>query len=459
VPGLEVNLGRFVLLADANHEAEVTSFAQRQGPALDQAYAQLEKLYGTSLTLPINIRLYNDWPQFVSLNGSLSLPQGNPLHTRVGSREIALIGPLPPGLLGSPAGLNMVRHEISGLFLDALAGGNLPPGLGLGLNTYVEFPGEQTEAAAARLRSVLPAGRDALLAWPDLLEANGVYVDRELATAQAQSMVAFLVDRYGFEALLNVVRGLGEGHSYRTAMAGIYGQTLEDLEAAWWDYLPGYVEGGWQHNAIYSFDLEPFEAALDAGAYGQTAEALDWVMPFLELTGQSGALAQAQVLREEARQGLAARQLTAELGQAIQAGNLEQALDLALQAQDAYAALGDTANASLAGAHADHLRQILSLREELTTVQQRADGGAAPSQIENDLRALVPKFQALGDSEGERQAIEMLNGLYAQQSAEVERRRDVSRQIVAVAGAIALALLALEGIRALTTRRREPRIL
>lgn len=458
-PSLEVDLGQFVLLADPLYADEVNTFAQQYGPVLGQTYLQLEKLYGTSLTLPLNVRLYADWPQFISLNSTLTPPLASPYHTHVGTREIALIGPMPPGLLASPAGVNMIRHELSGLFLDSLSGNNIPPGLALGLNQYVEIPADQAEAAANRLRAVLPSGAAGVLRWPDLMEGPTVHLDRELSRAQALSVVAFLVDQFGFEALLEVVRGLAEGHSYRSAMSGVYGQSLEQLEAAWLQYLPTYVETGWQYNALYNYNLAPYEAALDAGAYSQAAEALDRLLPFLEATDQASALAQAQVLREEARQGLAARELTAALGEALQAGQYEQALDLALQAQAAYAAIGDAANASLAGAHADYLQQILTLRAELAAVQARAAAGPN-AQVESDLLVLVPKFQNLGDAEGERQTIETLNGLYAQQAGQVEQRRDASRQIITLAAAVALALLALEAIRSLTVRRRrEPHIL
>lgn len=459
-PGLEVDLGHFVLLADPLYADEVNALAQQYGPELGQAYLQLEKLYGTSLTLPLNIRLYADWPQFISLNSTLTPLLASPYHTHVGTREIALIGPLPPGLLVSTAGVNMIRHELSGLFLDSLSANNIPPGLALGLNQYVEIPGDQAEAAAIRLRAVLPSGAAGVLRWPDLMEGPTVHFDRDLASAQALSVVAFLVDQYGFEALLEVVRGLGEGHSYRSAMSGTFGgQSLEQLEAAWLQYLPTYVETGWQYNALYNYNLAPYEAALDAGAYSQAAEALDRLLPFLEATGQASALAQAQVLREEARQGLAARELTAALGEALQTGQYEQALDLALQAQAAYAAIGDAANASLAGAHADYLQQILTLRAELAAVQARAAAGPN-AQVESELLVLVPKFQNLGDAEGERQAVETLNGLYAQQATQVEQRRDFSRQIITIAATVALALLALEAMRSLAARRRrEPHIL
>src|SRR5690606_13983548 len=188
-----------------------------------------QTLYGVSLTVPINLRIYADWPQFVNLNTALVPLIASPYHTRVGTREIALIGPLPSGLLTSPGGLNMVKHELSGLFLASLSADTIPPGLALGINQYVETPSGQAEAAAARLPR------------PDLLEGTALHLGRELTSAQALSVVAFLVDRYGFDALLDVVQGLGEGHSYRSAMTGIYGAPLEQLEAEWRAYLPDYV--------------------------------------------------------------------------------------------------------------------------------------------------------------------------------------------------------------------------
>ena len=458
-PAVEIDLGRFILLSPPEYEADLQGFAAAHSSELDQAYTQLQTLYGISLTLPINLRVYTDWPQFINLNTTPGTLIASPYHTHVGSREIALIGPLPAGMLASPAGLSMAHHELSGLFLDELSAGTIPDGLALGINQYVETPGEQTEAAAARLRSAVANGQSGLLPWPDLIEGTAVHVDRELASAQALSVAAFLVQRFGFDALLEVVRGMGQGHSYRSAMTGIYGQSLEELEAGWREFLPGYAEGGWQHNALYNYDVAHYEAARDSGAYAQVAAALDRVLPFLELTGQSDAHAQAQVLLEEARQGLAARELTASLGQALQAGNYEEALQIALEAQNAYAAIGDAANASVLSAHADYIQQILSLREELTAVEARAAAGPNDS-VEQDLLALVPRFQELGDAEGEQRAIETLNGLYGLQADQAARRRETSSQIITLAAVVALVLLALEGVRLLAARRRrEPHIL
>ena len=95
-------------------------------------------------------------------------------------------------------------------------------------------------------------------------------------------------------------------------------------------------------------------------------------------------------------------------------------------------------------------------------VEQEADDGDDEGAHERGPETVDPEVQvqALGDAAGEQQTIDTLNGLYGQQTAQVERRSETSRQIIALAAAVAVALLALEGARALLVRRRrEPHIL
>jgi hypothetical protein len=149
-PVVEIDQGRFILLGPPEYEADLQGFAVAHGAALDRAYTQLQTLYGISLTVPINVRVYADWPQFLNLNTNTAALIASPFHTHVGTREIALIGPMPSGLLSSPSGLNMAHHELSGLFLADLSGDTIPAGLALGINQYVVTPGAPARRVGLR---------------------------------------------------------------------------------------------------------------------------------------------------------------------------------------------------------------------------------------------------------------------------------------------------------------------
>jgi hypothetical protein len=457
---VEIDLGRFVILCPPETESAFRFFAAEQRAALDAAYDVLVPLYGAAPVLPIIIRVYTSQYEFANLNALVPPLPPDAVHTHLGSREISLILPFPPGYLSSPGAVNAIRHELSGLLLSTLSANQMPAGLELGFNQYAEIPGAQTEHAVSRLQTAIQYGSyGLLLPWRDLFDGTAVYTDRDVAYPEALSVASFLIENYGYDRVRALAAVLAQGRSYSTALAEVYGQPIDRLEQAWLAYLPQYVESRWQYNTLHNFDLRPFQAGLEAGAYAQVGAALDAVLPLLELTGQTEALGEAQALRAWATDGAEAEALVQAQRQALLSGDYEQVLELAEAAQAAYGALGDTRRVHEIQDHIERAQGILELHAELAAAQDLIDSGDYAA-AETRLRDLVPRFDSLGDTTGGQQARAALAGLGAERQQAAAARQTLGQRLLLVAAGLA-AVVGLQGVlqRALARRRQVPEIL
>jgi hypothetical protein len=446
---IEMDFGRFVFLYPAEFAGELEQYATLAGEAANAAYDQFARLYGEPITLPINVRVYANTLQFARLNPLVPPLDPSVYHTHLGAREIALIAPFPASALDARNVVNVVRHELNGLFLSALSANEMPAGLKIGLNQYVEFPGLQVEEARARVRSAYDRGL--LLSFTELFETPAVYTDLIVAYPQSLSVAAFLIDSYGYASIIELAQALAQRQGYRAAFAQVYERPLDRLEEDWLAYLPLYIESRWEHNALFSYDLAPFEEALRAGAYSQVARGLQVVIPFLETTGQAAALVKAEALRADAARGMQAGELVAQAREALQGGSYDQALDLAGQARTTFDDLGDTSRQAEIDLYIIRAREVLALHARLAAAGRLAAEGQALA-AEAELAAVGPRLASLGDAAGAQAAAAMLEDL---------RARRASRANWATLGAVLVgsAVLLHRAFDTMRRRRREPSIL
>jgi hypothetical protein len=428
----ELTVGRFSILYPLEHAEEVAGFAGRYGPALNDLYSVFSALYGETLSPPIAIRLYDDREQFAELNALAPQLGEGAFHAHSGAREIALVAPFPQNLFESDLILNVVRHELTGLFLSQLSDGGLPPGLAVGFSQYAELPGPQTQAARDAVSAALAGGQ--LRPWSEVLDGPWVYLDRATAYPQSLSIAAFLLDGYGFGKWLEFVRAIPDAGGYRAALAQVYGRPVDRLELDWLAYLPAYLESRWQVNALYNYDLAPFQSALEAGAYTQVLRGLDYVLPFLQLTGQTEKILRAEALYAVAQQGVAAGELVKAARDEVQNGEYDLALQLADEARAAYANLPEASRLAELDGYAARAREALDLRAQLDAASRLAAFGQL-AEAESQLLALVPRLQSLGDAEGAARAEALLSGLRA-------RRAAAARWAIAAAMVVAGAVVA-----------------
>jgi hypothetical protein len=235
----------------------------------------------------------------------------------------------------------------------------------------------------------------------------------------------------------------------------VFNQPLDRLEQEWLAALPDFLAGRWQYNALREFDLAPFEAALDAGAYGQVTRGLAAAVPFLELSGQGETAARARELLERAAAGGAASNLVVQARAALEAGLYERTLELVADARAAYAELGnDTREAELA-AYAARAQRVHDLRVQLEAAAGRLQAGQTAA-AEADLLALVPALQAVGDRDNAARAASLILGIDQERQAAAAQRSALARRAQWLFAGVLAAVLVLQAGRLVYRRFRPP---
>jgi hypothetical protein len=449
---------RFIFIVPPGFEDEFIAFWNAYENDLNLAFGFNVVLYGVEPPLPVYIRVYADRDELYDQNLLVPpVPEGGN-STHLGAREIALIAPWPAGWLVSAAGLETVRFELNNVFLSVLGANNLSAAAGLGISQYVSRDAAAKAAAVERLRAADAASE--LYTWRALLSSEEVYADTRVGRPQAWAVVAFLADRYGFPSVIEWVQALGRGDNMDDALRTVFGQPMDRLEQAWHDYLPGFLEGRWEYNALYAFDLAPFEAALEAGAYGQVARGLAAAVPFLELSGQYAAVEQARALIERAEAGVDAGNLVLQTRAALEGGLHERALELAAEARAAYTALGDATRLDEIAAYEVRARRVLELRADLDEAIGLYEAGQIGA-AETRLAALAPQFDAVGDGDNAARALGLLAFIDQERQADAAQRASLARTALWVFAAAAGVVGLHQATRLMYRRRRrtEPGVL
>lgn len=392
--------------------------AAQYGSLLDAEYNRFTRLFQISLLTPLTVRLYPTGANYACLNPLAPVIPIGQMHSHAGIREIALIAQY---ILADPESwqqqaLDLLRHELAILFAQQLGGGKTPPGLEIGLGIYAQDPAQTFEHRLA----AAPPPAEPVTSWRRLWEAPDV-IANPAAPLQAASIVAYLVDVYGWERFVAFLSALRTAESYRAALAEVYQVEAGTLEAHWRVYYPLYFQGRWRINALYELSLAPYEQLIAAGAYQAASEGLAQTIALLTQRGdQPDLLAQAQALQQTAAAGLQADALARQSWQAYQEGAFAAAADFAAQALETYALLGDARNQETLAAIQSRAGEILALRADLAALQTRPPPAAAPRLLE-----IASRLGQLGDAEGQ-QAAELLIV-----------RLNEQRQNLAIASAIA----------------------
>jgi hypothetical protein len=444
---------RFVFIVPSGFETEFIAFWNTYENDLDLAFSFNKVLYGVEPPLPVYIRVYASRDDLFNLNLLVPPVPADGHSTHLGAREISLIAPWEPGFLVSPEGLETVRFELNNVFLSALSANNLSAGVELGISHYVSRDETAKAAAAEQLAAAQVAGT--LYSWRALLDSPEIYADVTVGRPQAFAVIAFLADRYGFPSIIQLAQTLAQGEDIDAALTTVFGQPMDRLEQAWLAYLPGFIESRWQYNALYGFDLAPFEAALEAGAYAQVARGLASAVPFLELSGQYAAAEQARALIARAEAGSAAGNLVLQTRAALEGGLYDRTLELAAEARAAYAELGDDRRLDEIAAYEARAQRVLDLRTQLDQAFGLYEAGQTAA-AESQLLALVPQLDAVGDADNAARAEALIALIYQQQQAGVAERASLAQRFMVVFLGVVFVVLVHQIARLIVRRWRKP---
>lgn len=203
------------------------------GPLLlDAAIAGLERLeedMGITLADDVNIYIYADAAAMREAVLYVQEWAGGLAFSEYGT---VLIG-VPPSQAES-WGRETVRHELAhlvvGQFGWSCLGGSRPTWLEEGLAVYAEGPAD--EAMRAEIEEASSGDH-----FVPLRTLGGSFPTDDaaasLAYSESYSVVNFLLDEYGQEALQAYIRNLASGMAHDAALQDVYGFNVDGLEVAW----------------------------------------------------------------------------------------------------------------------------------------------------------------------------------------------------------------------------------
>lgn len=404
----ELRTERFAILFAPGDAATAEQYAG----FVDAIYDEVTAIFGHATAVPVVLRLYPTLESYQQINPLARGMPGIVAHADHRRHEVVVVLPQTARQTDEEV-RNNVRHELTHIVIAELSDGRLNVGFHEGLAQYAERPAPELEQRVALLRRAVE--RDMLLPWSDLDSRDTVYRSPDISYPQALSMVAFLVERYSFAKLRDLLTVTARSSGYRSALERTYSQSPDELEQQWRAWLPSYLEGGYLRNALAAYDLSPAEALLAQGRYAEAQAELTAAIEWLRTTDQRTVLDQAEALLARSERGLAADRLAGDARTALAEADYERAAGLVDQAEQAYAELGDTRQGAVLAAYRARIAQGRAAAGVLAQAQAWAHALRYP-QARAAADQAASAYLALGDRTGAEQALALRAFLDQRQS-------------------------------------------
>ncbi len=400
----EYTTSHFIMLYSPNDSTVAAEYAD----FVDDIYEELAALFSHRTATPLTLRLYPSLESYHAVNPLARNIPGVIAHADFRRRELVVIVPQTRGQ--TPEEIrNNVRHELAHIIASDLSGNRLNTGFHEGIAQYVEHPTPELERKMYVLSVMREQGR--LLSWSDFEDRDKIYQQPEISYPQTLSVVAFLVERYGFARLREFLVISARSNGYRTALERAYGMSPRALEEQWRDWLPSYIDRGYLRSTGSSYDLTYSQHLLKQGRYAEAQSELERTLELLRASiqgtpneQQQQVLAEAAHLQASIAQGQRAETLATAARDALEAGDYTAADGLVQEAQALYAELNDTRQNQVLAAYADRAR-----RGQQADARLAQAGDALRTlrllQARASVDAALTEFIALGDSVRVQQAL------------------------------------------------------
>jgi hypothetical protein len=390
--------GSFAILFTGSQLSLAEEIEQQYLPQIEEELTLLVQAFSQPLVTPVTIRIYPSGTEYYCLNALAPIISDQDFHSHVGSREIALLADVIriQNTAWDHYALNAFRHGIAALYAEVLSDGAAPPGLIQGFGGYLEDPAQTFETRHQALGGITTPDRS----WQRLLEEDTPASDA-VTLLQQTSVVAFLIDLYGWDQFLDFLSRIPQVQGYRQALLDVYGVNLQDLQDYWVQYFPVYIQHRWQANVIYNYDLSQYEQLIAGGAYSDAQAQIQAALPLIALFSDQNKVDHANQLLEQAGKGVEAATLALEARQAVLEGDFQTGLDSADRSLLLYHQLGNTSRDAEIQLYYQISEEVILLRAEVEKIR----GNAAPLDPVRTEQLIIigQRLSELGDSEGTRQ--------------------------------------------------------
>lgn len=427
---------RFVILYSAG---DATTADQYAG-FVDSIYDEIAAIFGHRTSTPVTLRLYPSLESYYEVNPLARGMQGVIAHADFRRHELVVI--VPQTSEQTPDEVqNNVRHELTHLVAAELSENRLNVGFQEGVAQYVEHPSGELEAKIQLLQRALD--RDQLLPWSALDDRDIIYQHSNISYPQSLSIVAFLIERFSFAKMREFLSISARSSGYRSALERAFGQTPDQLEREWREWLPEYVSGGYRRNTLTAYDLSQAELLLQQGRYSEAQHELEIAIDWLRTANQAEVLALAELLLEQSLDGQRAEALTREARTELERGSYAQVMELVEQARVIYRQLGDTRQDAVLSAYAERATRGMRAAEALAEAAALVQSFRYP-QARGLIDRAVADYIALGDRSRADQALSL--------RALLDQRQSLLGAILLFLG---IGGIAVSSFRRLTVREQE----
>ena len=254
------------------------------------------------------------------------------------------------------------------------------------------------------------AANASLLTWRDLNDPSLFMGNAALAYPESYSIMAFLSDKYGMGAFARFMTGLRDGATWTGALQSAYGKAVDNLEAEWRDYLPGFLKDGWQQNLLAAYDLSPGVALYQAGHFQEAKDHFALSQKLYTDLGRTERAGEATAYLAKADKAQGAADQATQARKSLEAYDYKAARDQAQQAAQTFTDLslkdqGDIAaeTANLAQGGLDAMTLVASANGHL----DRFDLLSARAEA----RSASQTFSKLGDMARAQEANRIVSSL------------------------------------------------
>lgn len=400
-------VGRIQISAESNARSDAAALAERYGPGLTKSWEQFAAIFASEPThrFLLKFEMQPD-PAVISRMRWVS---DAAWASTDGSSAIVAIEPFLQ--LSAIESDNILRNVLSRSFMESASGGNLPPGLVDGAARYVETP---VLARQARLGSLVQGLHLAgtLPGWEVIINGGRSSLDDETLTASRYAMVAFLAQRYGVKGVQEMVLGFAEEPSWSVVIPSVSRQSLDDMNAAWTQFLPRWFASGWRENAVSGFDLTRVQSLFDRGAYeAAAAEAGRSQQLFTDLNDQPH-LRRVEGLLAQSAVGLQADQLISDAEQSLRDHDYPRVLTLLDTVESLYTTLPESHRpVQMIETYRLLAQNGLAARQQLVDAESEAGNWLKVKSSRSEAISAGETFSFLGDAEGLAQADRLVNDL------------------------------------------------
>lgn len=382
----------FTILYGAGGEAE----AERYAGFADAIYEEIASAFSFRTATPLTLRLYPTSEDYYLVNPAARNVPGVVAHADFRRRELVVVVERTAQQTEIEVE-NNIRHELTHIVAGDLSESRLSTGFQEGVAQYLERPSGELERRVQALRASREQGR--LLPWSAFDDRDQVYGAPEISYPQALSVVAFLVDRDGFAKLREFLAVTARSSGYRSALERVYGVSPAALESEWLDWLPAYLDGGYQRSALETYDLGYAEELLAGGSYAAAQEELTKALEWLRKqagTEAAESLSAAEELLTRSEDGMRGERLAEGAREALERADYGEALEFIEAARTVYGRLGDARQEPALAVYQERARRGLEATERLAQADALA-GQLRYPQARAAADDAAREFAALGD--------------------------------------------------------------